>query len=57
MSIGRIEIFTDEPEITSQNVIKVLQKAVPTHLINASRCDFLLRYEAGEQPLKRKKKI
>ncbi len=56
MSIGRIEIFTDEPEITSQNVIKVLQKAVPTHLINASRCDFLLRYEAGEQPLKRKKK-
>lgn len=56
MSIGRIEIFTDEPEITSKNVIKVLQKAMPMHLINASRCDFLLRYEAGEQPLKRKKK-
>lgn len=55
MSIGRIEIFTDEKEITSQNVIKVLQKAMPMHLINASRCDFLLRYEAGEQPLKRKK--
>lgn len=55
MSIGRIEIFTDEPEITSKNVIKVLQKAMPMHLINASRCDFLLRYEAGEQPLKRKK--
>lgn len=50
MSIGRIEIFTDEPEITSQNVIKVLRKAMPMHLINASRCDFLLRYEAGEQP-------
>lgn len=55
MSIGRIEIFTDEIEITSQNVIKVLQKAMPQHLINANRCDFLLRYEAGEQPLTRKK--
>lgn len=55
MSIGRTEIFTDEIEITSKNVIKVLQKAMPTHLINANRCDFLLRYEAGEQPLKRKK--
>lgn len=55
MSVGRIEIFTDESEITSKNVIKVLQKAMPTHLINASRCDFLLRYESGEQPLKRKK--
>lgn len=55
MSIGRIEIFTDEKFIDESNVIKVLQKAMPTHLINASRCDFLLRYEAGEQPLKRKK--
>lgn len=53
MSIGRLEIFTDEPEITSENVIKVLQKAMPYHLINSNRCDYLLRYEAGEQPLKR----
>lgn len=56
MSIGRLEIFTDESEITSQNVIKVLRKAMPMHLINAAKCEFLLRYEAGEQPLKRKKK-
>ena len=53
MSIGRLEIFTDEPVITSENVIKVLQKAMPYHLVNSKRCDFLLRYEAGEQPLKR----
>lgn len=56
MSIGRLEIFTDEKFIDSSNVIKVLQKAMPYHLTNASRCKFLLRYEAGEQPLKRKKK-
>lgn len=56
MSIGRLEIFTNEKFIDSSNVIKVLQKAMPYHLINARQCDFLLRYEAGEQPLKRKKK-
>ncbi len=55
MSIGRIEIFTDEPEITSENVIKILQNAMPKHLINANRCSYLLNYEAGEQPLNRKK--
>ena len=55
MQIGRLEIFTDEPEITEKNVIRVLRNALPKHLINAERCDFLLNYEAGEQPLKRKK--
>ncbi len=53
MQIGRLEIFTDEPEITEKNVIRVLRNALPKHLINANRCDFLLNYEAGEQPLKR----
>lgn len=53
MQIGRLEIFTDEPEITEKNVIRVLRNALPKHLINAARCDFLLNYEAGEQPLQR----
>ena len=53
MQIGRLEIFTDEPEITEKNVIRVLRNALPKHLINANRCDFLLNYEAGKQPLKR----
>lgn len=56
MSIGRIEIFTDEPEITSKNVIPVLRNALPKQLINANKCTYLLRYEAGEQPIKRVKK-
>lgn len=53
MQIGRLEIFADEPEITEKNVIRVLRNALPKHLINAARCDFLLNYEAGEQPLQR----
>lgn len=56
MQYGRREIFTDVNEITTENVIKVLQDAMVTHRINADRCDFLIRYEAGEQPLQREKK-
>lgn len=53
--IGRVQLFTDEPEITYENVIDILGKAMPDHELNATRIDYLLRYEAGEQPLKRKK--
>lgn len=50
MQIGRLEIFTDEPVITEENIIPILQKSMPKHMINANRCDYLLRYDAGEQP-------
>lgn len=49
-SVGRMEIYTDEPFITSENIIEVLQRALPKHLENAADIDYLLRYEAGEQP-------
>lgn len=55
MTIGRAEIFTDVPEITEANVIDVLQEAMITHQQNADRIMFLLNYEAGVQPLQRKK--
>jgi SPP1 family phage portal protein len=55
MQIGRYEIFTDEREITRENIIDVLQKAVAIHEKNVSRMDFLLRYDAGEQPIHRNK--
>lgn len=48
---GRLEIFTDEYEITSANVIDVLQKALGTHLINVSDIDELIEYEKGDQPI------
>lgn len=56
MAIGRLEIFTDAPVVNEKNIIPILQKAMPKHMINASRCTFLLNYEAGEQPIKREKK-
>lgn len=52
---SRREIFTDEREITSENIIKVLRDAYIVHQINAIEEDYLIRYEAGEQPLNRTK--
>lgn len=55
MQIGRAEIFCYEREITEDNIIQVLQAAIPIHEANANRINFLLDYEAGTQPLKQKK--
>ena len=55
MQYGRKEIYTDVYEINSDNIISVLQKAVIDFTQNASDCDFLLKYEAGDQPLQREK--
>lgn len=52
---GRREIFTDVEKITSKNVIEVLRAAVITHSINRDRCEYLLNYEEGQQPLCRVK--
>ena len=52
---GRIKIFTDVPEITYENCIEVLQKAIGKHYINAQRIQELLDFEEGEQPLLREK--
>ena len=57
MQIGRAEIFTDEREITKENILRVLQNAYATHEANAQRIDFLLDFEAGYQPLVREKEI
>ena len=55
MQFGRQIIYTSESEITRDNVIDVLRKAMPIHEQNASRIAFLDRYEKGEQPILRKK--
>ena len=47
MQIGRRVIWTDEYEITSQNVIKVIQGAIPDASVNAKECEDLLQIEAG----------
>ena len=51
---GRSVIWTDEPEITEQNIIQVLTKAFPIHDLNAAEMRFLDKYEKGYQPLQRK---
>lgn len=53
--IGRREIFTDEKYITANNVCSVLNNAWSDFSANRQDCDFLLKFEAGEQPLQRKK--
>ena len=54
---GRHRIYTDVQEITADNVIEVLQEALPIHENNRHWIAYLLNYEKGVQPLKRKKKI
>lgn len=52
---GRKIIYTDEPEITAQNVIEVLRKAMIYHESNVVEENYLMNFEAGIQPLTRKK--
>lgn len=54
---GRIDITTNYKFIDETNVIKVLQKSIGKHRINVADIDFLLDYDAGEQPLNREKKV
>ena len=48
---GRKVIYSSESEITRENVVKVLKKAMSVHLINSSEIDYLYRYYRGNQPI------
>ena len=48
---GRRRILTGEKEITRENVIPVLQKALSVHEINRQEIIFLQNYEKGIQPI------
>ena len=55
---GRRVITTSVRNITSDNVLDVLQKTLPVHVINRSEIEYLWRYYRGEQPiLKRQKEV
>lgn len=56
MQIGRYELLTDEPEVTYENIIPILQEVFPLHQSNESKANYLLEFEAGNQPLPREKK-
>ncbi len=49
---GRQQIFTSEKEITEQNVLPIIQKALKIYQKNAADCQFLLDFDSGIQPLK-----
>lgn len=53
---GRRQIFTGEKQITRENVIEVLQKALAVHYKNRREIIFLQRYERGYQPILNRKK-
>ena len=48
---GRKVIYSSESEITSENVIDVLKKAMSVHLTNSSDINYLYRYYRGNQPI------
>lgn len=55
---GRKKIFTDVTEVTRDNVLEVLRKALITHWSNKADMEYLYAYYKGRQPiLNRKKKV
>ena len=48
---GRRVIKTSVREITRENVVDVLQKALGTHELNRSEIDYLWNYYRGKQPI------
>ena len=48
---GRRPIFSSVDEVTDENVIDVLSKAMPIHLANRREIIFLKKYERGIQPI------
>lgn len=55
--LGRKRIYTDASRITADNVINVLRDSIIIHAQNVEAMTYLLRYEKGVQPLRRKKVI
>lgn len=53
---GRRVIYTDVDEITKENVVKVLKKAMETHDINRGEIQYLYDYYRGNQPILRRTK-
>ena len=48
---GRRKIYTDEAEITAENVVDVLNKAMSVHALNQSEIQYLWDYYRGKTPI------
>ena len=53
---GRRVIKSSVKEITNENVVTVLQKALNDHALNRSEIDYLWKYYKGEQPIQNRTK-
>lgn len=53
---GRRVIKTDETEVTIDNVVSILRKALPYHWKNRSEIQYLWAYYRGRQPILNRKK-
>lgn len=53
---GRRQIFTGEAEITRDNVLDVLSKALSIHKLNRAEIVFLKKYAKGDQPILQREK-
>ena len=53
---GRREIYTDAEEITEENIVSVLNKALPIHRRNRAEIAYLWDYYKGRQPILRREK-
>lgn len=51
INYGRRRIILDFEEVTPDNVIDVLQKALPIHSQNKKDCDYLIKYFLGDQDI------
>lgn len=55
---GRTVLYTNEKEITADNIVSVLQSVLPDFQKNKEETEYLYNYFRGNQPiLKRKKKV
>lgn len=53
---GRRVIYSDYESVTRENVIDILNEALPIHLANSAEINFLYRYYKGKQPIRNRKK-
>ncbi len=53
---GRRKIYTDEPVITAENVVAVLNKVINVHDTNRAEIDYLWKYYRGITPILNKVK-
>ena len=54
---GRRVIKTDEREVTADNVVSILRKALPTHWKNRNEIQYLWNYYKGRQPILSREKL